>query len=129
MWIRGQSVSPQAFVDDVCQHSEKYQAMRREAFVRELITRYLLDNHDLKDITPEELEERIAGSQFRISVGDFRGNAKLITITDNLLDCAYKIAGNDPMKKGAADKLVQYQTSGPSAQGQGGCPGRGRQTR
>jgi hypothetical protein len=141
MWIKGQKVSPQEFVDDVCQHSKKYQAMRREAFVnkkisgmselgmeasllvyvarldgslrkneRELITRYLLDNHDLKDIAPEELEERIAGSQFRISGGDFRGNAKLITITDNLLDCAYKIAGNDPMKKGAVDKLIQYQT-------------------
>ena len=74
---------------------------------KEKIADYLIQQHHLGEIDRDIFIEQLAA--LRTDPAGFKSVAKGIPITDELLDFAYKLAGNDPMKKGAVDKLVEYQ--------------------
>jgi hypothetical protein len=75
---------------------------------KEKITDYLIQQHHLGEIDRDIFIEQLAA--LRTDPAGFKSAAKGIPISDELLDFAYKLAGNDPMKKGAVDKLVEYQS-------------------
>ena len=85
---------------------------------KEMITDYLIQQHHLGDIDRDVFLEQLASLQ--TTPNGFRLSAKSIPLSDALLDFAFRLAGKDPMKKGVASKLEEYQNrqkkgTGPSA--------------
>jgi len=134
----GKSIDIAAFVNELCQNNDEYIKLmvkqqiekmvqsdgvisaearmltyieRQSGALRknekEKIADYLIQQHHLGEIDRDILIEQIAA--LRTDPAGFRSAAKGIPITDDLLDFAYKLAGNDPMKKGAVEKIVEYQ--------------------
>jgi hypothetical protein len=73
---------------------------------RKTVAQYLMEKYNIKEMGPEEFEERLRKYGFNIPDNSFKDIAKLVKITDDLISCARKLARTNPAKREAVGKLI-----------------------